>query len=405
MSSVKLDTAPRLAEPPPLALYVHFPWCVKKCPYCDFNSHTVRDSIPETAYIDALIADLESALPMIWGRTIHSIFMGGGTPSLISAAGIDRLLEQVRMLTRLDPMAEITLEANPGTADAAHFAGYRTAGINRLSIGVQSFHDPHLQALGRIHDSRAAHQAIQLAHAHFDNINLDLMYGLPGQTLTEAMLDLETALRTGPSHLSCYHLTLEPNTPFYQHPPDLPGDDLTADMQDAIETRLAAAGFRHYETSAFAGPRGQSHARCWHNTNYWQFGDYLGIGAGAHSKLSSHQGIIRQIRHPHPKAYLENTANPVMQEHIIETAALGFEFMMNALRLIEGFDTTLFSARTGLGLHHVGRALETAEQRGLILRELQHIRPTDTGRRFLNDLLTLFLPGPPKRSAGSSGMA
>ena len=392
MTTILLDTAPHLVEPPPLALYVHFPWCVRKCPYCDFNSHAVRDSVPEAAYIDALVADLESALPLIWGRTIHSIFMGGGTPSLISAAGIDRLLEQVRMLTRLDPMAEITLEANPGTVDAANFAGYRAAGVNRLSIGVQSFHNQHLQSLGRIHDAAAAHHAIALAKTCFDNINLDLMYGLPGQTLDEALLDVETALQAGASHLSCYHLTLEPNTPFYQHPPDLPDDDLTADMQDAIENRLAAAGFRHYETSAFAGPRGQTHARCWHNLNYWQFGDYLGIGAGAHSKLSSHEGIRRQIRHPHPKAYLEHTGNPVMQEHAVETASLGFEFMMNALRLTDGFDSGLFSARTGLGLHHVARALDSAEQRGLITRNLQHIQPTDIGRRFLNDLLTLFLP-------------
>jgi len=394
MSIVLLDTTPQLREPPPLSLYVHFPWCVRKCPYCDFNSHTARDTIPETAYIDALIADLESALPMIWGRTIHSIFMGGGTPSLISAAGIDRLLTGIRTLTQLDPMAEITLEANPGTADAANFAGYRSAGINRLSIGVQSFDNTHLQALGRIHDGATAHHAIELAQRHFDNINLDLMYGLPHQTLAEALNDLETALQHDIQHLSCYHLTLEPNTPFYQHPPDLPNDDITADMQDAIEARLAAAGFRHYETSAFAGPRQhtRTHARCWHNLNYWQFGDYLGIGAGAHSKLSSHDGIRRQIRHPHPKAYLDNIGNAILQENRVETPSLGFEFMMNALRLTDGFDPALFSTRTGLGLQHISRALKTAEQRGLISRSLQRIQPTATGRHFLNDLLTLFLP-------------
>lgn len=379
-----------LASPPPLALYIHFPWCVRKCPYCDFNSHTVREPIPEQRYIDALITDLEQALPLIWGRRIHSIFMGGGTPSLFSPTAIDRLLCAVRSLTQLDPMAEITLETNPGTAESERFAGYRASGINRLSLGIQSLNNTHLTTLGRIHDAREAHQAIELAAQNFSNINLDIMYALPGQTLAQAQHDLHEVLRYQPHHLSCYHLTLEPNTPFFQHPPALPDDDLSADMQVMIETELAQAGYRHYETSAFSLPL----HRAQHNLNYWQFGDYLGIGAGAHSKLSSHAHIQRQIRHPHPRAYMEHAehGNAVMQEHAIEHDALGFEFMMNALRLTEGFPTSLFTERTGLPLITLQRALNTAEQRGLILHDAHHITPTLLGQRFLNDLLTLFLP-------------
>ena len=379
-----------LSALPPLSLYIHIPWCVKKCPYCDFNSHTARDALPEQRYIEALSRDLESALPLIWGRGIHSIFFGGGTPSLFSAAAIDQILATVRSLTRLEFFAEVTLEANPGTVEATKFREFRAAGINRLSLGIQSFNRKHLVALGRIHDDREAHRAIEIAASCFDNYNLDLMYALPGQTLAQASLDLNAALNYKPPHLSCYHLTLEPNTPFYHQPPALPDDDLSADMQIMIEENLAGAGYQHYETSAFAQPRQASQ----HNLNYWQFGDYLGIGAGAHSKLSFHDRIIRQIRHKHPREYMVHAlaGNPVQAEEVLTSAALGFEFMMNALRLIDGFNISLFSDRTGLPITVIQTMLAKAEQRGLISRDHLRITPTRLGQRFLNDLLALFLP-------------
>ncbi|MHB1077404.1 radical SAM family heme chaperone HemW, partial [Thiobacillus sp.] len=289
-----------LTTQPPLSLYIHLPWCVKKCPYCDFNSHAAQ-TLPEAAYIDALLLDLERALPDIWGRKIHTVFFGGGTPSLFSAEGIDRILTGVRTLTQLMPGAEITLEANPGTVEADKFAGFREAGVTRVSLGIQSFNPRHLQALGRIHDDSEARRAAELAATHFDTFNLDLMFALPGQTLAEALADLSTALSFQPPHLSAYHLTLEPNTPFgHTAPPNLPDDDLAADMQLAIETRLIETGMQHYETSAYARPHHASR----HNLNYWQFGDYLGIGAGAHSKLSFHDRITRQMRTKHPQQYL-----------------------------------------------------------------------------------------------------
>ena len=379
-----------LSALPPLSLYIHIPWCVKKCPYCDFNSHTARDALPEQRYIEALSRDLESALPLIWGRGIHSIFFGGGTPSLFSAAAIDQILATVRSLTRLEFFAEVTLEANPGTVEATKFREFRAAGINRLSLGIQSFNRKHLVALGRIHDDREAHRAIEIAASCFDNYNLDLMYALPGQTLAQASLDLNAALNYKPPHLSCYHLTLEPNTPFHHQPPALPDDDLSADMQIMIEENLAGAGYQHYETSAFAQPRQASQ----HNLNYWQFGDYLGIGAGAHSKLSFHDRIIRQIRHKHPREYMVHAlaGNPVQAEEVLTSAALGFEFMMNALRLIDGFNISLFSDRTGLPITAIQTMLAKAEQRGLISRDHLRITPTRLGQRFLNDLLALFLP-------------
>ena len=380
----------RLAALPPLALYIHIPWCIKKCPYCDFNSHTARDALPEARYIEALTRDLESALPLIWGRSIHSIFFGGGTPSLFSAAGIDAILSMVRTLTRLDHFAEITLEANRGTVEAEKFAGFKAAGVNRLSLGVQSFNPGHLRALGRIHDDREAHRAVEIAASTFDNFNLDLMYALPGQTLQQAQRDVDTALGYAPPHLSCYHLTLEPNTPFHAAPPPLPDDDLSADMQMMVEASLASAGYQHYETSAFARPRRQ----CRHNLNYWQFGDYLGIGAGAHGKLSFHDRIIRQMRHKHPREYMEHAlaGNPIQSAQEVARAELPFEFMMNALRLTEGFDTALFTERTGLPITAAQTTLDEAERRGLIVRDHLRIVPTQTGRRFLNDLLGLFLP-------------
>lgn len=375
---------------PPLSLYLHLPWCVKKCPYCDFNSHAAQ-GIPEAAYIDALLLDLERALPDIWGRTVHTVFFGGGTPSLFSAAGIDRILTGVRTLTPLMPGAEITLEANPGTVEATRFAGFREAGVTRLSLGIQSFNPRHLKALGRIHGDLEARRAAELAATHFDTFNLDLMFALPAQTLAEALADVDTALAFRPPHLSAYHLTLEPNTPFgHTAPPNLPDDDLAADMQQAVETRLMEAGMQHYETSAYAKPGHASR----HNLNYWQFGDYLGIGAGAHSKLSFRDRIVRQMRTKHPQQYMDAVRQGA---HIADIRTLArddlpFEFMMNALRLNEGVPATLFEARTGLPLIACTAALERARARGLLEPDATRLQPTLLGQRFLNDLLAVFLP-------------
>ena len=382
--------AAQLTTSPPLALYVHFPWCVQKCPYCDFNSHAVRDEgIPEAAYLAALVADLESALPQIWGRRVHSVFIGGGTPSLLSPDGLDELLTAIRMRVQLDPMAEITLEANPGTVDAGRFKAFRQAGVNRLSVGIQSFDEHHLKALGRIHGRADAIAAAEAALTHFEAVNLDLMYALPGQTLAEAEADLATALALGPGHLSCYHLTLEPNTAFAANPPEVPDPDASADMQDAIEARLAAAGYRHYETSAFAKPGRE----CRHNLNYWSFGDYLGIGAGAHGKLSSHEGIHRETRPKHPAAYLaaHQSGQFVQERRNLGAAELPFEFMMNALRLNQGFPRRLFTERTGLPFEAAEPGLLKARQQGLVEIDGDTIRPTTRGRHFLNELLMLFL--------------
>lgn len=383
---------PQLSTPPPLSLYVHFPWCVKKCPYCDFNSHTARSadgSLPQQAWLDAVVADLEAALPQVWGRRVHSVFIGGGTPSLMTATILDDLLTALRMRLPLDPLAEITLEANPGTVEAERFRDFRAAGVNRLSIGVQSFDNAMLARLGRIHDSAQARRAIDIAQQHFERVNLDLMYALPEQNLDGALADLETGLATGVSHLSCYHLTLEPNTPFAHSPPPLPDDDQSADMQDAIEVRLATAGFRHYETSAFARP-GQE---CRHNLNYWTFGDYLGLGPGAHGKLSSHTGIVREMRHKHPGRYLEGAAKCdfVQERRDVGGDELPFEFMMNALRLTDGVPHALFAERTGLPLASIEPELMLARDRGLLDTAKGVLKPTEQGRRFLNDLLQVFL--------------
>ena len=374
---------------PPLALYVHVPWCVQKCPYCDFNSHEANGQIPERQYVDALIADLQSALPLIWGRPVVSVFFGGGTPSLLSPAAVDELITAFRTLAMLAPDAEITLEANPGTVEAEKFAGFRAAGVNRLSLGIQSFNDEHLKALGRIHGADEAKRAAQLAGEHFPAFNLDLMYGLPGQTLDQALSDVETALDFKPAHLSCYQLTLEPNTRFAAFPPELPESDTCADMQEAIEARLAAAGFSNYETSAFA----QRGKQCRHNLNYWYFGDYLGIGAGAHSKLTLHDRVLRQMRWKHPKAYLDNirNGNPVQEETQVEAKSLPFEFMMNALRLADGFHPSLFEARTAQSLIGIQSELKAAETDGLLIVGPEKIAPTAKGRRFLNVLLERFL--------------
>lgn len=378
-----------LAALPPLSLYVHFPWCVKKCPYCDFNSHEAGNGFPEVEYLDALRADLEHALPLIWGRRIYTIFIGGGTPSLMSAAGLDRLLSDIRTLLPIDGAAEITMEANPGTFEAEKFKSYRASGINRLSIGIQSFNARHLQALGRIHDSDEARRAVDIAHANFDNFNLDLMYALPSQTMQEAQKDIATAIGFAPPHLSLYHLTLEPNTYFAKYPPAIPDDDASAEMQDMISAETGAAGYRHYEVSAYA--RAGRQAR--HNLNYWEFGDYLGIGAGAHSKLSFPHRVIRQARYKQPKSYLEHsrTGNAIQQETEVARNELAFEFMLNALRLADGFEVNMFTERTGLTLNMIEKQLVAAETKGLIYRDHRIIKPTELGQRFLNDLQQMFL--------------
>ncbi len=384
---------PRLSALPPLSLYVHYPWCVRKCPYCDFNSHEARGgvgSIPEDDYLAALVADLEAALPRIWGRRIVSVFIGGGTPSLLSAHGLDRLLMALRARLQLLPDAEITLEANPGTVEAGKFAAFRDAGINRISLGIQSFDDRHLAALGRIHSAAEARRAVDLALHQFDNVNLDLMYALPRQTLAEARRDIESAAACGVAHLSAYHLTLEPNTPFHHSPPPLPDDDLAADMQEMVEATLAGAGYRHYETSAFARPE----RRCAHNLNYWNFGDYLGIGAGAHGKISSPTGIVREVRRKHPRDYLAAAAQGdfVQERRTVGSDELPFEFMMNALRLTGGFPSHLFQERTGLPLSAIQAELSAAQRAGLLEMSAERIAPSAQGRRFLNQLLLGFLP-------------
>lgn len=375
---------------PPLSIYIHIPWCVRKCPYCDFNSHEVRGELSEGRYVDALIEDLDTALPNIWGRSVQTIFFGGGTPSLFSAASLDRLLSEIRARIPLSPCAEITLEANPGTFEAEKFAAYRKLGINRLSIGIQSFNPLHLKALGRIHDDAQARRAVAIAQDNFENFNLDLMYALPQQTLNEALADIDQAIALGAPHVSAYHLTLEPNTLFYKYPPPLPDHDASATMEVAIENKLHAAGYHHYETSAFAKPGRQ----CQHNLNYWQFGDYLGLGAGAHSKLSFRDHMVREMRFKHPETYLQKikSGQAVQERNIIGANDLPFEFMMNALRLTGGVPLALFSERTGLPITVVSKVLAQAETKQLITRDHQHLAPTAQGQRFLNDLLEMFLP-------------
>ncbi|MDR3399928.1 MAG: radical SAM family heme chaperone HemW [Pandoraea sp.] len=379
---------------PPMSLYVHFPWCVRKCPYCDFNSHEWRgdggaQAFPEQAYLDALRQDLEQALPLVWGRPVHTVFIGGGTPSLLSAAGLDRLLSDLRALLPLDADAEITMEANPGTFEADKFRSFRASGINRLSIGIQSFNSEHLKALGRIHDGDEARHAIEIAQANFDNFNLDLMFALPNQTLAQCQQDVETALSFAPPHLSLYHLTLEPNTQFHKYPPTVPDDDAAADMQDWIAERTASAGYGHYEVSAYAQP----HRRAKHNLNYWEFGDYLGIGAGAHSKISFPHRVLRQIRHKHPQRFMEAAAagNAVQEEREVDVRELPFEFMLNALRLTDGVKSELFADRTGLPMAKIAKALAAAVEKGLLVDDPQRIAPTELGQRFLNDLQAMFL--------------
>jgi oxygen-independent coproporphyrinogen-3 oxidase len=397
---------------PPLSLYVHLPWCLKKCPYCDFNSHEVNvapkapgtasppqgeasglgrlGAVPEARYLDALRADLEAALPLVWGRPVISVFIGGGTPSLFSPDSIERLLADIRARLPLVPGCEITLEANPGTFERERFRAFRGAGVTRLSIGVQSFHDASLRAIGRVHDAAQARAAVEEAAQAFDTFNLDLMYALPGQTLEQLQADLNTALGFAPPHLSIYHLTLEPNTFFASHPPALPDEDLAAQMLDLIGARCAGVGLQRYEVSAFA----RDGHRCRHNLNYWQFGDYLGIGAGAHGKLSFPHRVLRQQRWREPARYMDGAlaGQALSQDEEVARAELPFEFMLNALRLREGVPRTLFTERTGLPASAIDAAVLKAQQRGLLLADLQRLRPSERGFDFLSDLQAMFLP-------------
>ncbi len=379
--------------PPPLSLYVHLPWCVRKCPYCDFNSHGAKGALPFDAYVDALVRDLEQDLPLVWGRTVHSVFFGGGTPSLFPPDAIDRILQAASARLRFAPDAEITLEANPGTAEHGRFDGYRAAGVNRISFGIQSFDDGCLQRLGRIHDSNEAERAVKLAQdAGYDNLNLDLMYALPGQDLAMAAADLERAFALQPAHISHYQLTLEPNTVFHARPPrDIPDDDGAWDIQEHCQAMLAQAGYAHYETSAYARPGRQ----CAHNLNYWRYGDYLGIGAGAHGKitLGAGQEILRRWKHKHPTTWMDGAGTPasIGGDDRIDPSRRPFEYMLNALRLHEGFPLADFEVRTGLSRDAIAPALATATERGWLQVSATHVTPTDLGRRFANDVIELFL--------------
>jgi len=390
----------QLPAPPPLSVYVHLPWCLKKCPYCDFNSHefstagATPQDLPEARYLDALRADLERSLPLVWGRTVHTIFIGGGTPSLFSPAGIERLLSDLRALLPLAADCEITMEANPGTFEKDRFRAFAQAGVNRLSIGVQTFNDAQLRALGRVHDRAQALAAAEEAARSFETFNLDLMYALPGQTLGDLDADLDQAFALGAPHLSLYHLTMEPNTVFASRPPaNLPDEDTAFDMLDRVTERTAATGFERYEVSAYA----RTGHRCRHNVNYWQFGDYLGLGAGAHGKLSFAHRVTRQVRWREPRMYMDRSlgGQGVSNEADVARADLPFEFMLNALRLREGFALTLFTERCGLPLSAIEKGLREAESRGLIERRgmpgAEWVRPTVRGFDFLNDLQELFL--------------
>ena len=382
----------QLQSLPPLSLYVHLPWCIQKCPYSDFNSHEWRDNaqrMPEQRYIDALLADLEVSLPLIWGRPVHSIFIGGGTPSLFEPASIDRLISGIRARLPLEAEAEITMEANPGTFEKDRFKAFRAAGVTRLSIGVQSFNDAHLKALGRVHNSDQAMAAVTEAQSAFDTFNLDVMYALPGQSLADLTQDIQTALSFKPPHISIYHLTIEPNTLFAKHPPALPAEDDAYEMMDLITDMTSAAGLQRYEVSAYAKP---GH-RCWHNLNYWQFGDYLGIGAGAHSKLSFAHRIMRYVRYREPQLYLAQAlqGEPVTQYEEVAREDLPFEYMLNALRLKEGFSLADYMARTGLSMTAIQQGLSNAEAKQLIVRDLNRVWPTSRGFDFLSDLQALFL--------------
>ncbi|WP_373698361.1 radical SAM family heme chaperone HemW [Neisseria dentiae] len=391
MNAITFPRPGHLTALPPLSLYIHIPWCVRKCPYCDFNSHQAKSGLPEDAYIDALLTDLQSELPNIWGRAVETVFIGGGTPSLFQAASINRLLNGVRSLVKLQPQAEITLEANPGTFEKEKFQGFKDAGITRLSIGVQSFDDAALQRLGRIHNHREALTSVDTALNIFERVNIDLMYALPSQTVQTALHDIQTAIASGASHISAYHLTMEPNTPFgHTPPPDLPQDEAAIDIEEAVHDALLDAGFAHYETSAFARP---GHA-CRHNLNYWQFGDYIGIGAGAHGKISYPNRIERTVRRRHPNDYLAAMHGRVsdgIERQTVAAEDLPFEFMMNALRLTDGVPAAWLQERTGVPAAKITAQIRTAQTKGLLDSDPLYFRPSETGRRFLNDLLQCFL--------------
>ncbi len=384
-------SAGHLSALPPLSLYIHVPWCVRKCPYCDFNSHQTPAVLPEDLYLDALQADLEQALPSIWGRQVFTVFIGGGTPSLLSDRGIDRMLAMLRSHLSLWPDAEITLEANPGTAEASRFMAYAASGINRISLGVQSFNDQALVALGRIHDAGQARAAIDMAQRAVRRVNLDLMFALPGQTLEQSIHDTRTALSFGTEHLSMYHLTLEPNTVFAKYPPSLPEDDLAAEMEDTIETLAGESGLLRYEVSAFSKPGAQSR----HNTNYWEFGDYLGIGPGAHGKISYHDRIERESRTKNPDlwmaAALKRDGSHIAENRRLTADDLPFEFMLNALRLKNGVASTLYTERSGQPLVTISKALDIATHKGLLTADPLRFQATAQGWRFLNELQTIFL--------------
>lgn len=379
------------ADPIPLALYIHLPWCIQKCPYCDFNSHALRDALPEEAYISALIADFNQQLSRLAGRSIISIFIGGGTPSLFSAAALARLLDTINSKVSLSKSCEITLEANPGTVEQSRFADYRAIGINRLSLGVQSFQNDKLKTLGRIHDAQTAQRAVnQIQSAGFDNFNIDLMYGLPQQSIKDALFDLETAIKFNPPHLSCYQLTLEPNTLFYKQPPPLPETDLIWEMQTQLLTRLQSAGYNQYEVSAYS----RVNFQCQHNRNYWEFGDYLGIGAGAHSKITDpvEQQIYRAWRFKHPRTYMDINKAFVEEKKIIPLSEIPFEFMLNALRLKQTIPVSLFEQRTGLKQDVIIPMLNKGKQQGLLYFDNVEINLTERGWNFLNNVLQLFMP-------------
>ena len=396
-SQSALSSQPQLKALPPLSLYIHFPWCEKKCPYCDFNSHQIKDvassspqGFDEVRYINALIADLETELPRTWGRQVHSIFIGGGTPSLLSAKGMDRLLSDIRARVHLEPDCEITMEANPGSVEAEKFAAFAKSGINRISLGIQSFQDAQLKALGRIHNGAEAKRAIEIALEHFKSVNLDLMYGLPNQSLEDAKADVETALSFKTPHLSFYNLTLEPNTYFASFPPKLPSEDEIDAIFEQNLALLEAAGYRRYEVSAYA----KKDQECKHNLNYWRFGDYIGIGAGAHGKISFPDRITRQVRERHPQTYMEameTKGNALIESRDIPAKDLPFEFMLNVLRLSDGVDTATFSERTGLPLNVIAKPLNEASQKALLDPHPSKLKATPQGLRYLNNLQELFL--------------
>ncbi len=396
MSDLKIDINDlfssgdiHLSELPPLSLYVHFPWCINKCPYCDFNSHIYEKKSSEKKYVDSLILDLEKSLPLIWGRKIYTIYIGGGTPSLLSKKELDRFFSSLRSLLLLDSNSEITIEANPSDVDEEKLKFYSEIGINRISLGIQSFNDSHLKSLGRIHDGDQSRKSIEISKLWLKNVNIDLMYGLPDQTLIESINDLKIAIKYDINHISLYNLTIEPNTFFSKYPPKLPSHNLNADMDEILNKILLENSFEKYEVSAFSKKKYESK----HNYNYWEFGDYLGIGAGAHSKLSFSNKVLRQAKFKNPESYIKNSfmGNALVEQLKLDKKSISFEFMLNALRLTKGFNINLFTRRTGLSIKYIEENLNKAEKQKLIYRDYKKIIPTELGKKFLNDLQQIFL--------------